>query len=661
MPLRPVRSVSRAVTLAAVTLVALPAAASPSVWVIDDGEKVRADATDTPFERGQDDPVWRPGDAARLFAMRNESVALQVVVEADGIGPDGLSGVTVDLDALDGTGDADGARLVNPPSSVRMERPVGAPIERFVEHFVQVRRPSGSPGDPADSEGWESGAAPDPKTWVGPVPDALIPVEAAPAWAAYPMHVAPGSNGVVWIDLNIPRNQRAGLYRGAIQVHAGAIAIASIPVELEIVDALLPDRTVAATAGYDAPGLIQNVGAAGETQLWQLLHAHRIAPLHDAVKAEDVTRQRDALDGSLYTMGRRYVGPAPGLGDGVLAIGAGGAFGSPDERSLTQIEGIADAASALHVFGGSDVFLGAADEKCGSGSGAGWRKLLGESPDESAHRVRVGWTCTQDPSSQPVDVPVLRAAWDNASVRAAREAGKTPWVYGGVLPRTGTFLLDADAVSPRVNGWLAAMNGIPRWIVPQVSAWTEERGEEPIDPFADPETPAPGASGGWSNGGGVLVYPGRYNAGKRAHDVDATGVLPSIRLKNWRRGIEDAGYLQLAREKDPARADAIARRLIPSAFGEAEGGHAASWSPRGKPFFEARRALLAVILGRAPASLETALPAARASAPAASVGGSSGFGNAEGGVAGLLLVGAVGATLVRRGRRSGAVVAKRSA
>jgi hypothetical protein len=642
----------------ATALVAARAAAAPSVWVIDDGEKVKADATDTSFERGQDDPVWKAGDAVRLFAMRNESVALQVVVEADPIITAGISRVTVDLDALDGTGDAEGARLVNPPR--HKIRPVGAPIERFVEHFVSVRRPSAIAGDGAASEGWESGAGPDAKAWVGLVPDALIPVDTAPSWWPYPMHIAPGDNGIVWIDLNVPRDQRPGVYRGAIRVQAEGVSIADIPVELEVVDALLPDRTVAATAGYDARELGAKLGPAGEEQLWQLLHAHRIAPLHDAVSVGDLTQQREALDGSLYTPGRHYVGPAPGLGDGVLALGSGGAFGSPDERSLATIEAIADGVSADHLFGGSDVFLDVSNETCSSAWATGWQKLLREAPDPNAQRIRLGWRCTQDPSRQAVDLPVLHAAWDPARTRTARTLGKTPWVYGGALPRTGTFLLDAEAISPRVNGWLAAMEEIPRWIVPQVAAWTDDRNDEPVDPFADPETPADGTSG-WSNGGGVLVYPGSEygDGGHREHAVDVAGVLPSIRLKNWRRGIEDAGYLQLARDKDPAGADAIARWLIPAAFSAAESGRPASWSPRGKAFFEARRALLAIILGRAPVALETspATPAASAGAPSA--GCSLGAGGAAGGLAMSFLA---GATLIRRNRRRtrvSAVVADR--
>ena len=71
----------------AAMLVAGRVQAAPAVWVVDDGEKIRRDATDTPFEHGVGNPVWQPGQPVRLFAMRNESVAMQVVVEADAAAP----------------------------------------------------------------------------------------------------------------------------------------------------------------------------------------------------------------------------------------------------------------------------------------------------------------------------------------------------------------------------------------------------------------------------------------------------------------------------------------------------------------------------------------------------------------------------------------------
>ncbi len=686
-PLAPSASSAFAVGLAA-SFSALAAAAplahaAPSVWVIDDGEKIKADAVDTPFEQGRDNPVWQPGAPVRLFAMQNESVALQVVVEADA---NELEGVTVDLEALDGESRAGtGApppRLVDAPLRGRRARlPVGSPIERYVEHFVTVRRASGSAADPTASEGWEPGAGPDPKAWTGAVPDALVPIDApssgghgsraqAQAQASgdlYPMHVAPKTNGIVWIDLNVPRDQPAGLYRGAIRVRAGEAALATLPVELEVVDAMLPDRTVAATAGYDAEALRERLGNAAEISLWQMLHARRIAPLHDATSPQDLERQRAALDGSLYTEGRGYLGPAPTLGDGAVVIGARGAFGEPDERSMPAIESIARQASQMHLFGSGDVWfeVASANDDASAGVGArattggchgawvsGWRRLMQASAVPAVHRLALGGPCQDDPSGQPLDVPFLHATWDDAAAAAARRAGKTPWIAGGVLPRTGSFLLDADAVSPRVNGWLQAMAGVPRWIVPEIAGWASRRtasgvndagdagdardagdggdagdagnADEPADPFADPEVRTQGPVATWAEGGDTLVYPGRRRgvAGAAgAHPADLDGVLPSIRLDNWRRGIEDAGYLQLASEKDPARAAAVARWLIPAALSGAQTrpGELPSWGTRGKRFHDARRALLAIVLGRPAVTL-----------PEASGGGTNGAGGASG-------------------------------
>ena len=101
----------------------------------------------------------------------------------------------------------------------------------------------------------------------------------------------------------------------------------------------------------------------------------------------------------------------------------------------------------------------------------------------------------------------------------------------------------------------------------------------------------------------MLVYPGAQLDAFEEHSLGLQSVLPSIRLKNWRRGIEDAGYLQMARDRDPARADAVARWLVPAALDEAKPGDAPSWGSRGKPFFEARRALLDITLGRSTVDL----------------------------------------------------------
>ncbi len=622
------------------------ATAAPSVWLVDDGEKIRRDATSTPFEGGVDNPIWRPGGAAQLFAMRNEAVAFQVVVEADGAG---LDGVTVELAELDGPDDA---KLVEGTPALRGAVAGSGRIERFVEHFVNVRRASGGAKHDGASRGWEAGSGPLAREWVGPVPDALVPVELAHDWSPYPMRMGPGENGIVWIDVQVPRAQPPGTYRGDVVVRAQDVVLARLPVELEVVDATLPDRTVATALSYDHEELEERVGPRAERQLWQLLHAHRMAPMNDATSAADVDREYPSLSGSLYTAGQGYVGPAPGMGDGVLSLGAHGAFGAPDGGTLERIRAIADRVADEKLLGATDMVLYAADDQCSSPWGAGWRALVRDAGDDNLRRVRVGWTCSLDPTAQPVDVPMMHATFDVARVNAARAQGKETWVYDGVRPRTGTFLVDDDAVSPRVNGWLSAMFHVPRWVVRDSMHWYAEDGDVPIDPFDDAESFRSDSE--WANGEGMLLYPGTQRDAFDEHSIGLEGVLASIRLKNWRRGIEDAGYLQMARDRDPVRADAVARWLVPTAFDEAKPGDAPSWGSRGKPFFEARRALLGIILGRPPVVLPSraAEPGPVMGAMSAGTGCTRGVTEAGGGIALGLVVGAMGLGRWRRRRVS---------
>jgi hypothetical protein len=556
-----------------------------SVWVIDDGEKILRDAIDTPFERGIDNPVWRPGQPVRTFAMRSESIALQVVVEA---GAQALSGVTVELRRLTELGGASIERIDLPKEQVGGV--VGRPIEAFVEHFVNVRRASGGK-TAGESLGWERGAAPPAGGWIGPVPDALVPVEVAPRWAPYPLHVAPRTNGIVWIDVNVPPDQPPGHYRGTIDVRTPSAVLALLPVEIDVVEARLPDRGPRALVFFDPEEIARRAGPAAEEHAWKVLRAHRVTPLHDALRPEDVARAREALDGSLYTSARGYLGAGQGAGDGVLCIGAYGAMGDPTPDNLDRVARIARAVADI---GAVSEILYADDEDCGSPRGERWRTLLRGSPDADLRRVRVARTCSERTSRPPVDVSMALAAFDAAAANDAARLDRELWVYNGVLPRTGAFLLDVDAVSPRVNGWLAAMLGVPAWFYWDATHWYDRHGRVPVDPFEDPES-LHNDDGDWVNGDGVLLYPGSQRDAFAAHSLGFEGVVASIRLKNWRRGLEDAGYLELARTLDAQRADAVARALVPAAFGEAPDGGAQAWSRRGISFFTARRALLDII------------------------------------------------------------------
>jgi hypothetical protein len=74
---------------------------------------------------------------------------------------------------------------------------------------------------------------------------------------------------------------------------------------------------------------------------------------------------------------------------------------------------------------------------------------------------------------------------------------------------------------------------------------------------------------GWNyfNGDGVLFYPGTET--RFPHDsYGVMGPFASLRLKHWRRGIQDVDYLALAAEIDPERTAEIVSGIIPRVLWE---------------------------------------------------------------------------------------------
>jgi hypothetical protein len=567
-----------AMTVAAFSAGRAAAARPAPVWAIDDGERIGRAATPLPFKSGADNPVWQPGQPIRLLALRDEVVAFQVIVEG---GEAPLAAVTVEL-----------APLVGPAG------PAGIRADRFVEHFFEIQRASSTAGG-LGSLGWAAGSGPPPGRLPAVVPDALIPIELAPPWAPWPMRVAARENGVVWIDLTVPADLPPATYRGLVTVRDGGQPVGTLALELEVLDATLPARPVSTMLFYERRALDRRIGdgQAAERQLWTLFHQHRLAPLHGVNAAADVVAHLPALDGSLYTAARGYTGPAAGVGDGIVVLGTYGTLGDPTPAHLAVVGEIADELAARGLFQQADVVLYAEDEDCRSPRGAGWRALLAAAANPNARRVRVGWTCSEDPAEQPVDVPmVIAGAYDPGRAAAARAAGKETWIYNGFRPATGTMLTDSEAVSLRTDGWIAAMAGIPRWFIWETTFWYDGNrgGHGPYDPFTTAET-FHNQDGEAAMGDGVLVYPGRQVDGFGARSLGFAGVVPSIRLKNLRRGVQDAGYYQLARAAARDQAESIARRLLPRILGEAAPGAPPAWGERGKPFFDARRALARLI------------------------------------------------------------------
>ncbi len=521
--------------------------AAPTVTLVDEGVRVARDG-------GPPGPALDP---VRLFALRDEVVAFQVVVTA---GEAALEKVTVEVDAA------------------------GLRAALFEAVFARVERPSGSPW--GGSLGWRKGAEPQPDA-AGWFADALVPLEHARG----PLAVPGGQSRVVWVDLWIPPSTPPGVVRPRVRVRSAAETLAAVSVEVDVRPPVMPPLPVRTALFYNPAQMRDRMGeaaAVAEIQLWHLLRAHRIEPLHNALDAAEVRRRRPALDGSLYTEVAGYRGPAAGAGDGVLSLGAYGALGAPAPEKVARIREMVRALDDARLRDSVDVFLYAIDEQCGHAWGQGWVDALGDLG------VDVGWTCSEPMGDQPVDLVIkLAAAYDAAE----RASGKRAWVYNGVRPFTGAFSADVPLTDLRANGWIAAMTGVERWFYWNATYWNgwNPGGLGPRDPFAQPET-FHNQHGEWGVGEGVLVYPGRQ-AAFPDNDFAADTVFPSMRLKAWRRGIQDAGYLGLARAVDRAAADEVARSLLPRVFQATRAGAPVSWPTDPARWVTARRALLDIIEG----------------------------------------------------------------
>ena len=170
-----------------------------------------------------------------------------------------------------------------------------------------------------------------------------------------------------------------------------------------------------------------------------------------------------------------------------------------------------------------------------------------------------------------------------ASTARAREArGERFWTYNGHPPEAGSMIIDTDGIALRTWGWIAERYGIELWYAWQGLYYSDRynRGG-PTDVLRDPLTFDERSRGGsdWGNGDGLLAYP---------------GALPSLRLKELRRGLEDR---LLLRELSACGAGDIAqrivRRMVPRALGEAHG--TASWSVEEPVWEHARQEILDAI------------------------------------------------------------------
>jgi hypothetical protein len=171
--------------------------------------------------------------------------------------------------------------------------------------------------------------------------------------------------------------------------------------------------------------------------------------------------------------------------------------------------------------------------------------------------------------------PLAAASWQAAFEKVRADKDKKFFLYNGSRPVSGTFLTDDDGIAPRQLAWLQYALGIDRWFFWESTYYDNihhNTGETNVfrsaHTFGDRSRvdPAMGETGNnYDNGNGVLFYPGTDRVYKE-ESYDFSGPIASLRLKHWRRGIQDHDYLTMAAKVDAKRVKEIVAGLISSAL-----------------------------------------------------------------------------------------------
>lgn len=589
------------------------------IWAVDDGEKVKREDLNHPLATSSDNPVW-DGVKIALFGARNEIVAFQLILESAAAGAEDIDVFITDLSR--GSYSIPNSRAgSSDPYDYRGKR-----IELFLEHYIQIVDPS------RGGSSWSQAAKPS-SDYLGWVPDALIPFSADPDVGGAPFDIPANSNQGVWVDLWIPRDAPEGLYTGEVQILSGNKISHKIPIEVSVLNFTLPDETHFPNMFVISPGEIAARHGVKvdsdeyyeiETRYHQMAHRHRFDLVQAVRNLSQMRRYHHRyLTGSLYTDRYEYDGPGEGIGNQTFSIGLYGnlpaEYGDkpPEWSKESWWQGTNEWAAwfqenAPHVsiskFLGPDEPDSASDLRAIQAQ-ANWS----HSNPDIGNTIPTFVTTWIDPDYQGyVDVWSTSANYTlsgttpgtNSEDVAAEILGGNAWgVYNGYRPATGSTLIDTDAIDFRVIPWIGWKYDLDHYFYWMTTYWVKssESGRRK-NVFTNPRT-----TEFQRNGAGTFFYPGQDRVYVEA-DRRLPGPLSSIRMKNWRRGMQDYEYLWLAQELGlGSEVERIVDWVVPAALWDTNPNKAISWPARGYGF-ETFRQELAELISETMSTFHPSLP-----------------------------------------------------
>lgn len=555
------------------TPVILELPAGEGAFVVDDLAKISPDGKLFSRGKGMEDyarknAAW-DGKGITLAGAKGERLGFQVIVRGGAAGLDGMNVVCSELAG---------------PKAI----PAGS-FATFREWYTEVTRPSTSPFG---------------NSGLGWYPDALIP-SGTPKFGL-PMKVEAGKLQGIWVDLVIPADAQAGKYQGKVVVSGNGRADQTIPLTLEVYNFAMPAqrhmRFRIGYSGYDEVANYYKIQSGSEEfqkiedDLFRLCWEDcRFVPTtHYGTPRVPYKGTGDSfrfdwtsydkrfgkyLDGSAFADKQPVnIWSLPVCVDG--GIPTGGRSG--DLRAL-DTELLAGAVKDIvrhwaekgWNLDGSFVYI--ADEP-DPARYAFIKKACETVLKASDNKIRTSAALyTHFGANGPALVKEFAGyvtMWDiagdymNLAALAERQkAGDFIGFYQGSEPFEGSEALDGDGLSMATWPVIAWRNKLDTLFLYNMTEWTYFRLDRSTRPWAKlkREIWEQPLNQSWqTNSQGVLLYPGQY--------VGVRGVLPSIRMKQIRRGMQDYEYYWLIAQKgQQAKADDFCGQVMPLSLGGSPG------------------------------------------------------------------------------------------
>ena len=591
---------------------------SANIWAVDDTEKIRpadhgqnmqTDHEGTILSQSPYNLVWQNGQV-HLFGAKNEIIAFQLIVEANG------SPSTINNVGLPRLCHNSGYCIENTNNPNDYYDFRGRNIEILSEHYIPIQ------GVQVDSD---KTRYPDPY-YLDEVPEILVPITAPSGKGGLPLTIPTNSNQALWFDIYLPKNAPAGDYTGSLSITTDG-SNQTIPVKLKVYNFQLPDEThVPNIFRINPSGVANRLGIsdginkpeyrAELTKYFQTAHRHRLNLTNNGTIALLDAFYKDFYNGNYYNPANKYYGPGENTGHNVYAIGisdlcrdpvclensngtdgAGSGFAPPTEAqwrtaSNEWVNWFSDPANGLtNIL----YFRYLIDEPNRPTSNSAWAysqlqkyaNWLHNNPGPGGNLKTFCTAPIDDLGIGYCDIWALnKTAYKVGPVEQARARGELAGLYNGGNPMygAGMQLIHTAAVDARVIPWVMERYNIDFYFL--FSVLSQYVGS--CDFFNNNCT------------NGNLFYPSddpKYPAEARGFN----GPLVSVRFKYWRRGAQDYEYFWLAKQQNlGVKAAAIVSDIVPVALDETpftKLDHDNPWPARGYQFELKRRQLAELIAG----------------------------------------------------------------